>query len=335
MRSGGVYWWVTPGGGGCRYHRVDEPLRVAAQHGIRVAAGDKLGQAEVDEYDTIVVYQLVNEDASAQWEKLAARGDTRMVFDIDDAMWAPDWPAFKRYYTPSAVARLHRNAELAHVVTTSSWVIYDHMARYNSNVWFVPYTMPAWLLDIAPRLPVGAPRRAMGFAGSASHEQDMDEQMIATMLRFLLDNPGWDWHFWGKSPGQVTFPDMFADRHHEYPWTDDRQAYFRSLAMDACMAPLKPTLFNRCKSALRFIENSAVGVCSILQELDPYAGYATHGHNAYLVGPSGFSTWAQALHEVAADTLGRARIAAQARVDAAAWTTEANISNWTNAWSSV
>jgi hypothetical protein len=327
----GVYGWNT-GEGGTHYHRITEPLRVAAERGIVTGTGTRLGESELERFDTVIAYELTQPAASEQWERLAKRGDTRMVFDIDDGMWDADWPAFRRYYTPAVVERMFRNASIAHVVTTSSWVIAEKMREYNANVHFAPYTMPAWLLDIVQTGP-SRPRRSMGFAGSASHEQDMDDAMKRTMLGFLAGNPGWDWHFWGKEAHEVSgWP---RGRVHTYPWTDVRQRYFRSLMMDACMAPLRPTLFNRCKSALRFIENSALGICSIIQELDPYFGYLVHGENGWFVGPNGFPDWSTALNEVARDPIGRARVAASARLDAASWTTEAQFDHWLTAWNSV
>jgi len=327
----GVYGW-NAGQGGTNFHRIEEPLRVARELGIDAESGTKFGQAEYERFDTVIAYQLTQPAASEQWERLAQLGNTRMVFDIDDAMWAPDWAPFQRYYTPDVLARLYRNASIAHVVTTSSHLIADHMRRYNRNVHFVPYTMPAYLLDIVQRGPT-MPRRSMGFAGSASHETDITPRLRADMLRFLGRNPCWDWHFWGRDRRELEgWP---AGRVQTYPWTDRRQQYYRSLQMDACAAPMKVTTFNRCKSALRFIENSAMGICSIIEDLDPYIGYLDHGRNGYLVGPRGFRNWPTALDYVAQHPVERHAMANQARRDAAGWTTEQQITMWINAWNSV
>jgi hypothetical protein len=281
-----------------------------------------------------VCYQISQPAASQRWQELAKRGDTRLIFDIDDAMWAPDWAPFQRYYTPEVVDRMMRNAYVAHVVTTSSYVIAEHMAKINPNVHFVPYTMPAYLLDIVPtKHPTGA--RRMGFGGSASHDEDFGDYEKSYMLKFLADNRGWDWHFIGKAKHEIAgWP---KHRAHAHAWTDHRQTYYRNVAtMDAMMAPLRPTLFNRCKSALRFLEDSALGVATIAEYLDPYFGYLSHNVNGFYVGgPDGFPDWPTALAEVARSTVDRVRCAATARQDAAAWTTEAQIQRWTDAFNSV
>lgn len=332
--SAGIYGWNT-GEGGTHFHRLEEPLRVARELGIPTAVGQKFGEEEFHRYETVIAYELSQEAASEQWQKLARIGRTRLVFDIDDAMWQPDWAPFQRYYTPEVVARMFDNARVAHVVTTSSWVIADYMERVVGcrNVHFAPYTVPAYTLDILQRGGGVADRFAAGFAGSASHEADMDLTMHKAMAGFLRDNPDWDWHFWGKNREDVTgWPD---GRTHTYPWTTHRQTYYRSLMMDLCIAPLKGTMFNRSKSAIRFIENSALGIPSIIQDLDPYWPYLEHGYNGYYVGPRGYPSWWVALNDVAANPVHRAQMAAQARSDAAEWTTEVQFGKWFDAWNSV
>ena len=332
-RTNGVYGWNT-GEGGTHFHRIAEPLRVARDRGLTTAIGRRYGADEFAQYETVIAYELSQPAASEQWRKIAKTGAVRMVFDIDDGMWSPDWAPFARYYTPDVLDRMYNNARMAHVVTTSSWVIADHMERVVKckNVHFVPYSMPAYLLDI-PQPGGPGDRYAMGFAGSASHETDMDLHMQRVMVRFLAEHPLWDWHFWGKERHEVAgWP---ADRTVTYPWTNNRRRYFHSLRMDACIAPLKNTVFNRCKSALRFLENSALGIPSIIQDLDPYWPYLTHGVNGYYVGPKGFSSWSRALDAVAGDPIGRMTVAAQAREDARGWTTEAEFPKWLKAWNSV
>jgi O-antigen biosynthesis protein len=325
----GVYGW-NGGSGGTHFHRIVEPLRVVGEQGWPTSWGNRLGQLEADMFDTIIGYQLTQEAASERWHQLAARGRNRLVFDIDDAMWSPDWAPFQRYYTAEVLERMYANARVAHVITTPSPIIAEHMAAYNPNVWLVPYTVPAYTLDL-PVIKHRA-RNILGFAGSASHETDMVHRQ-GDLLTFLADHPDWDLHFWGKQPHEVAgWP---KGRVHTYPWTDLRESYYRSLRMDICIAPLEDTLFNRCKSAIRFIENSALGICSIIQDLPPYHGYLRHGENGYFVGPQGFPDWRTAMREVAADPYGRLRVASQARLDAASWTTEARINDWAQAWASV
>lgn len=341
MPDTGVWGWST-GSGGTHFHRVFEPLRVAAEHGIRTGWGNFIHDDQLQQYDTILGYELNQPHASEGWQRLAEKGQHRLIFDIDDAMWAPDWPGFQAYYTPEVIERLYQNARVAHVVTCGSPRVAEHMAQFNTNVHLVPYTMPAWVLDIEPPFRVGE-RRVIGFAGSPSHDTDFaDGRLPKAMLQFAERHPGWDWHFWGRHTRCPDCGDGWPVGTVFHPWEDGREKYYASLVMDINIAPLKPTEFNRAKAALRFMENAALGICSVLQNLDPYDGYANHGVNAFLVSTpelkgrkAGFNGWIAAMDIVARSPYERAAIGAQARRDARRWTTEANIGRWLDAWNSV
>jgi hypothetical protein len=129
----GVYGWST-GTGGVHFFRVAEPLRVAHQGGIRVGWGQRLDDAICEAFDTVLVHMLWDERNSEAWEQLAAGGHHRLVLDIDDWMWEPDWEPFRKHYTPTVLDRVYRNVKLAHVITTPSPRIADHLSRYNPNV---------------------------------------------------------------------------------------------------------------------------------------------------------------------------------------------------------
>src|SRR5258706_4334591 len=66
--------------------------------------------------------------------------------------------------------------------------------------------------------------------------------------------------------------------------------------MDICLAPLRDNLFNRCKSAIKFIEYSALGVAGVYSRLEPYSGIVQPGHNGMLAGDE--AEWESALAEL-------------------------------------
>src|ERR1041385_606051 len=137
MSSPGVYAW-SHGTGGVHFHRMAEPIRGARLHGIHADTGNLLSDAILSQFDTVVVHMLHDRAASGAWEKLAAYDRTRMVFDCDDAMWAPDWQPFRNAYDKSALDRLFRNVQIAHVITTPSEQIAEYLSRFNPNVHVVP-----------------------------------------------------------------------------------------------------------------------------------------------------------------------------------------------------
>lgn len=323
----GIYGW-SPGNGGVHHYRIAEPLRVATMHGVRTATGVELDNDIAMSYDTILVHMLHHEHALPAWEKLAASGCHRLVLDVDDAMWAPDWDNFRTYYTPDRVQRLYRAAQLAHVVTTPSDVIAEHLIRYNPNVHFVPNSVPEYLLHQRPR---ARAVNVVGYQGSASHDPDITDDYLTQMYRFCEDHPAWQMWFWGKRRKELAgWPEEFV---RCMPWQDNLRSYYRSLSMDIGVGPLKGSVFTDSKSALRAIEYAALGIPAVLSDSPAYRGWVVDGETGYLMNPT--DSWYEVLHLLATDDTLRAAMGRGATKKAQQWTTEKQIGNWVNAWNSV
>ncbi|MEI2421731.1 hypothetical protein V6O07_15755, partial [Arthrospira platensis SPKY2] len=54
-------------------------------------------------------------------------------------------------------------------------------------------------------------------------------------------------------------------------------SYFGQQECDIFIAPLEDNLFNRCKSGLKFLEYSALGVPGVYSHLEPYQDLVQHG----------------------------------------------------------
>lgn len=325
----GVYGWST-GTGGVHFHRLAEPLRVARAAGIAADSGQRLDNDLCARYDTIVTHMLWDEWNSIAWEELAARGNHRLVFDIDDVMWAPDWDVFAAHYTPEVLARVWRNISLAHVVTTPSEVIAEYVSRYNRNVHFVPNTVPEYVLRIGANRP-DHKGLIVGYQGSTSHESDYTPEFLRGLDGFLTDFPAWKFHLWGKRPHEVALWPTRVDS--VVPWQDSLKRYYLSLRMDVGLGPLKRSPFNDGKSALRAIEYAALGIVAVLADEPPYRGWVEPGVTGILVHPA--HSWRDALGQLGDDPLWRASMAQEAHRRAEAWTTEANVHRWVDAWNSV
>jgi len=319
----GVYGW-SPGGGGVHQHRIAEPLRVLRTLGVSAQSGVQLDDVILSQVDTVLVHTLHDERNSYGWELLAKSDSHRMVIDVDDWWWRPDWKPFRRAYTPDALARLYRNVELAHVVTTTTAVLADYLSRYNSNVHVVPNTVPAWLLQHpSPH----RPRPVVGYQGSAHHMTDWNVDYQNQVGKFLSRHPDWIARFYGNFT--IDAPD---GRVEVVPWQSNHDQYWRSVSMDIGLGPLRNTPFNRAKSSLRAVEYAALGIVAVLPDLPPYRGWVDDGVTGRLVRPG--QPLSRILAGLAAEPHQLATMAANARQRAAQWTTEACIGKWVEAWNS-
>lgn len=321
----GVYGWHS-GRGGIWHLRVHEPIRVLAGLGCTAFAGATLSNEILDQVDTVVAHTLHGEDETEAWHALADLDSHRLVIDIDDAMWRPDFAPFKAHYTPYVLKVLRGNVERAHVVTTTTDLLADYLEAWNPNVHVVPNTVPAWLLGVTMP-PRAAP--TVGFQGSSHHERDWTESQRAQLARFLGRHRDWHVATWG--PVRFDLVDA-PHRSHHTPWVEGWENYFRVVSMDVGVGPLRDTYFNRCKSALRAIEYAALGIVAVLPDLPTYRGWVSDGVTGRLI--RSHQTLSGVLHEVAVDPGWRARASHQARHAATMWTTEANIERWVTAWAS-
>lgn len=325
----GIYGW-SPGNGGVHFHRVAEPLRVAAAYDIRAATGNRLDDEVCEQYDTILVHMLHTERDSEAWRALERADSHRMIFDLDDAMWAPDaWGPFRDHYTPEVMERVWDNIRRAHVVTTPSPFIAEYVSAYNPNVWVVPNTVPAAALDVerAPLTPAFR-RGTVGYQGSVSHALDWTPGLTADLAQFLREQPTWDMHLFG--PDNVG--DWDPTRVRFTPWQAPGLDYYREVArLDVGLAPTKNTVFNRGKSGLRAIEYAALGIVGIFPDHEIYRDYVGDGITAIVTDPRGVR---DALRHLADHPGDWHRMSLSARTWGAQWTTEKQITNWTEAWNS-
>lgn len=350
----GIYAW-SHGAGGVSWYRQREPLRVAGDAGIRVGMGPRLDDEIAEQFDTIAVHMLWEERASEGWLKLASGGAHRLVLDIDDMMWEPDWAPFREHYRPEVLRRVRENIAAAHVITTPSPQIADYVRTKlkHPNVHVCPNTVPEFLLQVnMPRPPIPQKWRGMfppqivGYQGSPSHAHDWPPMLQGELTDMCRRHPSWAMGFWGPNDVGTWPPDTTAVRG----WTDSVREYYLSLSMEIGIGPLKDTYFNRCKSGLRAVEYAALGIPAVLPLIPPYHDPATpRGIGQLLPGRTGMPTVAHtdktagfaaemtriAVESLIVDPDARERMGIEARTIAADWTTEANIDLWADAWNSA
>jgi hypothetical protein len=335
----GIFGWTT-GRGGVPYFRIHEPLRVLAASGQRALHGPQLDDDVLSTVDTVLVDKLWDSEASVAWQRLAKLGSHRLVIDVDDWVWAPDWAPMKAGWTPEALNQLYTNIRAAHVVTTPSTVIAEHLTRYNPNVWWVPNTIPAWLLDNSIRSGGvdfdGGPSPALVYEGSPSHQRDWTHSSAGKqMWHFLREHPDWNVYWYGTEPSGL--PAAFPGRIQVSPWhqsVDDHLHRMREETVhgDVMIGPLRDTPFNRGKSGLRAVVASALGIVPVLPDMPGYRPFIEDGLTGRLI-KSG-QTLRRVLADVAAEPEWRLAAAAAARTTAQQWTTEAAIGSWVEAWNS-
>lgn len=322
----GIYGW-TNGLGGVPYFRIFEPFRVAAAGGVNATHGPQLDDDILSTVDTVLVDKLWDPKASEGWQRLAKLGTHRLIIDVDDWVWGCDWKPMQDAWTPEAVDQLYANIRAAHVVTTPTVVLAEHLAKLNSNVWVVPNTVPAWILD-RPTFPTTDP--TLVYEGSPSHQRDWTHTSAGKHLgMFLRDHPDWGVNWYGSTSG---LPAAFPGRIAEHGWLPNVDDHLATIGGTVMIGPLRNTPFNRAKSGLRAQVAQALGIIPVLPDMPGYRPFVADGVTGRLI--AGGQTMRKVLADVAAEPEWRDLASKLGREAAAAWTTEAAIDAWLQAWNS-
>jgi len=88
----------------------------------------------------------------------------------------------------------------------------------------------------------------------------------------------------------------------------------KDLHLDIALAPLVDSDFNRCKSAIKWLEFSAIGATGIYSDVPAYRGFVEHGKTGLVVGNTP-QEWRHALNFLIEDTDKRREIAMQAQLE--------------------
>ena len=286
----------------CPVVRIAHPLQKAGINVLRGASwvGGYLdcNVQQIEQSDLVIIqrnfpyhhieFQSVLTEARRQRKKV--------IYDIDDLLFAlpidhPDYQFYRR--TRAALINAIVQVDL---VTCSTKQLAEQVSRFNLNVRVIPNYLDddLWHLDeqlsdltvkneqIKSITDIERPL-VIGYCGSRSHQQDIES--ISPVLKKLLDQYKGkvEMKFWGVAPP----PLLFYHSHVVYDRTlfveyERFVDYFRTQQVDIFIAPLIHNGFNDCKSHLKFLEYSALGVPGVYSNEKPYQSVVRHTENGFL-----------------------------------------------------
>lgn len=119
-------------------------------------------------------------------------------------------------------------------------------------------------------------------SGSRAHDADF-ETIESALTQILRRFPHVALMIGGYTSLSDRF-DGFEDRIERLPF-GGYQAYFSALARaDINLVPLLQDRFNECKSAIRFLEASVLGIPTVASKIGDFVNLIDHGSNGFLVG---------------------------------------------------
>lgn len=274
--------------------------------GLTVLRGVEAGVADhnrVDEADLVVIQREFPSDLEA-YEKIITKahaGHKPVVMDLDDLLL--ELPAehpdrLTHDYTNSLLPMLQAIME-ADVVTVATPALREYLLPYNKNIKVFPNYLndELWSLHDPQTNAQTGEEITIGYMGGHSHKPDL--LLILPVLESIIRKyqPRIKFHFWG-----IEAPPDLADLS-QVDWCPpasygyrDFAAYFQTQSADIMIAPLVDTLFNRCKSSIKYLEYSALGVPGVYSRLTPYENIIENGANGWLA--SSQQEWEDALSKL-------------------------------------
>lgn len=275
--------------------RITRPLE---QAGIQVIHGNEcmdIHPEAVSQADAVVIQREFPENLEV-YEQIVGRARAErkpVIYEIDDQLFELpedhiDYPT--HYYSPALFAMLRAVIE-ADLVTTSTAALKEYLQVFNPHVRVMPNYLDdsLWKLRDPEQLPASSsdPQGpvTIGYMGTNTHQADL--ATVAPLLEKLLERYGnhLSLRFWGAGPPERLRSHAGVEwqpiQMHSYA---EFAAYFSQKNCDLFIAPLIDSPFNRSKSAIKYLEYSALGIAGVYSRTTPYQEVIRDGQNGYLAG---------------------------------------------------
>lgn len=286
------------GNGGCPFWRMYwQGYLLNLSERIRVIQLDSVPRDLIDfaRINAIHIQKLSSQSHLRFYEKLAALKDRfrfRMIFEVDDALELEDIPKYNMAYhlikENEDKWNIPQAMDLFDEVTVTTHALRDYyMKKCNQkNFTVIPNYPPMFwigreydeeILRRNYRRYRAKPR--ILYAGSASHFDHRDipiDEIVddfspvkEAVLKSIKD---FQWVFVGAMP-QILKPFVETGEVEFYGWQqmDIYPRFLASLRINMCIAPLQNNVFNQCKSDLKFLEASALGLPIACQNMSIFS----------------------------------------------------------------
>ena len=261
-----------------------------------------------------------------------------VVMDLDDYLIGlpPDHP--DRKWSPFAFelpALLHAMMNVD-AITVTTPVLKSVVDQYNKNVFVLPNYLDDSIWSIKPKSKKEKqPLVCIAFVGTQSHQPDLEK--IAKPLKKIADKykQKISFLFYGMEIPE-TLKDLSNIQHRASVTYDyaDFALDVRSISADIAIAPLNDTLFNRCKSPIKYMEYSAMGLPCVYSKIAPYTDVIKDGFNGFLADTP--NEWVEKLSKVIDDQILRGKMLSNAQSDVRSnWMLHDHAHSWQSCYDQV
>ena len=295
---------------GCGWYRVKQPAAITNKlYSDYVNVGvtnymhtqDVFPDGDADCFwDAFLFSRQYNPEVRAWLRVIKDLWNRPAIFDVDDDLFHvdPTSYSYKVFADPETQRQLKLFIETCDHITVSTEPLVDVYKKFGRPITIVPNGVDFDLLkDLGKRKEdYTKPKLTIGWFGSATHAKDL--VLVETVLTDLITKypnvnlviGGWvDCPFFSGIP---------ADRITRVPWEYDMAKYLRNLTqIDIGITPLADTVFNTCKSNLKYTELAGLGIPVVASAVFPYKTTIKSGVHGLLTKTAGniYGSWKEAL----------------------------------------
>jgi hypothetical protein len=202
------------------------------------------------------------------------------IYTIDDNLLDLD-----RVYTPNAKEIITMLASNAFAIIVSTAKLKERFSPLNKNIHIVENYLDDThikIREVAPD-PLGAV--VIGYMGTYTHDKDFN--IVYQAIESILKNyPNVFFELAGAITGYRT---LALPKCTILPLTLKNYNYLKfwkwmgeNIFWDIGIAPLETTAFTCCKSDIKFLDYSALGIAGIYSKVSPYTKYVIHNETGLL-----------------------------------------------------
>lgn len=229
-------------------------------------------------------------DTQKQYMKFLKENlNLRLVYEIDDICFGediPDYNPFKHAFVSDETRKnIQDMMELCDEMTVTCPTMRDYFLEKTNqtNITVIPNYLPrSWIGRMFDRKSVSnlydknRKKPRILYAGSSSHydihlknNQIDDFSHVSESIINTIDK--YQWVFLGGIP-PVLKPYVESGKIELHKWTHlfDYPYLVKHLNVNAMVAPLADNTFNKCKSDIKYMEASAMGIPIVCQDISTY-----------------------------------------------------------------
>jgi len=197
-------------------------------------------------------------------------------YEIDDDLFnIPQWNYAYEFYLPLK-KHITKIISLADGVTVSTPKLKELYSQFNSNIVVIPNYLPRFIWGIPTCAAKDVKIPTIIYPCSSNHfsiKKDVPGGDLGNILKDFIRKTTsiYNWVFIGGCT--LEFDDLIkTGKIQRYGWVAiwNYPEFLRTLNADIGIAPLELNDFNRCKSNIKSLEYTALGIPGVYTDIDPY-----------------------------------------------------------------